>query len=186
MKSPQRFLALAATLSVAVLLAACAKTASPGAATSSSAPPASSTPATQPAGVTVKTASVTGVGTVLVDSTGRTLYELSADQGGKVTCTSSSCTSAWPPLLVPDASSVHAGSGVNASMLGTVKTPSGQLQVMYNHWPLYRFSGDSGPDQANGQDIHSFGGVWHPLDAAGKPATSSGSTTSSSTSGYGY
>jgi hypothetical protein len=33
---------------------------------------------------------------------------------------------------------------------GTVKDAGGNLEVTYNHWPLYTFSGDSGPGVAGG------------------------------------
>jgi predicted lipoprotein with Yx(FWY)xxD motif len=120
----------------------------------------------------VKTANVSGVGTVLVNSSGMTLYMLSADKGGKVTCASSPCTGIWPPLLV--SSTPTAGSGVTGSLLGTASTPSGMMQATYNKWPLYTYSGDSSPGQANGQGIRSFGGVWHPLAASGQPVSGSG------------
>ena len=120
----------------------------------------------------VKTASASGVGTVLVNGSGMTLYMLSADKGGKVTCASTPCTGVWPPLLVSSAPT--AGSGITASMLGTARTPSGKSQATYNNWPLYTYSGDSSPGQANGQGIQSFGGVWHPLAASGQPVSGSG------------
>ena len=55
------------------------------------------------------TANVTGVGTVLVDSSGRTLYMLTADKGDHVTCTASPCTAVWPPVIAPSAPSAGAG-----------------------------------------------------------------------------
>ncbi len=167
---------------LALLLAACASTTSPGASGSSGSPSA-----TGANSVTVKAESVGILGTALVNAQGRTLYMLTADQGGKVTCTGSPCTGVWPPLLVPTGSSVVAGSGVTASKLGTVKTPSGATQVTYNKWPLYTYSGDSGTNQANGQGINSFGGVWHPIAPNGQPIVGGASTTpSSSGGGTGY
>jgi predicted lipoprotein with Yx(FWY)xxD motif len=125
------------------------------------------------------------LGSALVNGSGRTLYTLSADRAGKVTCTSSACTSAWPPVLLSAGEHVTAGSGVDSSKLGTVKTPSGALQVTYNHWPLYTFSGDSGAGQTSGQGINSFGGVWHPIAPTGQPIVGGPSSTPTS-SGYGY
>src|SRR5438105_636881 len=159
MKPTHRTMAIIGPLvGLALVLAACGKTATPAGSGSSSSPPAAGGNT-----VTVRATSVGLLGAALVSSSGRTLYELSADQGGKVTCTSSSCTGLWPPLLVPAGGRAVAGSGLTASKLGTVRTPSGAMQVMYNNWPLYMYSGDSAAGQANGQDIHSFGGVWHPL-----------------------
>ena len=130
----------------------------------------------------VESAKVGGVGTVLVNGAGRTLYMLTADKGDKVTCTSTACTGAWPPLLLPAGTSAPTGgTGVTAAMLGTAKAPSG-TQVTYGQWPLYTFSGDTGAGQANGQGIKSFGGVWHPVAPSGQPVSSSG--VSSGGGGY--
>ena len=110
---------------------------------------------------------------------------LTADKGGKVTCTSTECTAAWPPLLLPaGVSAPVGGGGVTDSMLGTAKTPSGEMQVTYNSWPLYTFSGDAAAGQVNGQGIKSFGGVWHPLAPSGQPVAGSASS-SGGTGGYG-
>ena len=65
-----------------------------------------------------------------------------------------------------------AGSGVQASMLGTVADASGHLLVTYNHWPLYTFVKDSGPGMAHGQGLMGFGGTWYVLNASGNPVTS--------------
>ena len=166
---------------LALLLAACASTGTTGKSGPSGSPAASGAN-----GVTVNAASVGILGTALVNAQGRTLYVLSADQGGKVTCTGSSCTSVWPPLLVPTGGTAIAGSGLTASKLGTIKTPSGAMQVTYNKWPLYTYSGDSASGQSNGQGINSFGGVWHPIAPTGERIVGGSSTTPSSSSGYGY
>jgi hypothetical protein len=70
--------------------------------------------------------------------------------------------------------------------LGTVKDASGNLEVTYNHWPLYTFSGDSGPGVAKGQALTSLGGTWYVLNGSGNPVTSSQSGNASSGGGYGY
>jgi predicted lipoprotein with Yx(FWY)xxD motif len=123
-------------------------------------------------------------GTVLVNGQGRTLYLLSSERGGKVTCTSSNgCTAIWPPVVLPGGvSKAVAGSGVNASQLGVAMSPSGDHYVTYNGWPLYEYAGDHA-GTANGAGITSFGGTWSPVTTSGNPA--SGSTGSTSTSGGG-
>jgi predicted lipoprotein with Yx(FWY)xxD motif len=172
----------AAAAALLLLLAACASKTNAGSSGASNSPAA-----TGAGGVTVNATSVGLLGTALVTSDGLTLYTLSADAGGKVTCTSSSCTSVWPPLLVPTGGTATAGSGVTASMLGTIVTPSGAKQVTYNKWPLYRFSQDSAAGQSNGQGIQSFGGVWHPIAPSGQPIVGGPSVTpSSSATAYGY
>jgi hypothetical protein len=79
----------------------------------------------------------------------------------------------------------HAGSGIQASLLGTVKNSSGDRYVTYHGWPLYTYTGDTAPAQAHGEGIVSFGGTWYVLNAAGNPVTSHSKTSSSPSSGSG-
>jgi predicted lipoprotein with Yx(FWY)xxD motif len=161
---------------LALLVAACGHK---GTTTAGSSPNAGGSSAM----ATVNSTDISGTGRVLVNGDGRTLYMLTADKGGKVTCTSTECTAAWPPLLLSAGESAPVGGGgVTASMLGTAKTPSGKMQVTYNSWPLYTFSGDAAAGQVNGQGIKSFGGVWHPLAPSGQPLT--GSASSGGGGGY--
>jgi len=179
--SRRTIVAVASVVGLALVLAACASKTAGG-----TGPTGSPTSSGTTGGVTVNAASVGILGTALVNGDGRTLYVLTADQGGKVTCAASPCTGLWPPLLVPAGTSAVAGSGVTASKLTTVKTPSGATQVMYNNWPLYTYSGDSGSGQTNGQGINSFGGVWHPIASSGHPIVGGPSTTPSASQSYGY
>jgi len=173
-------------LGTAVTVAACGSSSS-STATSS---PGSSTPsgASSAVSATISATSVPGVGTILVNGQGQTLYMLTSEKGGKITCTQANgCTQAWPEtLLTNGATTAAAGSGVQASLLGAVKDASGNLEVTYNHWPLYTFSGDSGSGLAKGQGLTSFGGTWYVLNGSGNPVTSSQSGNASSGAGYGY
>jgi predicted lipoprotein with Yx(FWY)xxD motif len=141
--------------------------------------------------------SVSGLGTVLVNQKGQTLYMLTSEKGDKITCTASSgCLHAWPETDLPSgATAAKAGSGVQSSLLGTVKGATGQMEVTYNGWPLYTFIGDSAAGQAKGQALTNFGGTWYVLNTAGNPVTakatasdsgSSSSPSSGSGGGYGY
>jgi predicted lipoprotein with Yx(FWY)xxD motif len=142
----------------------------------------------------VSTKSVPGVGTVLVNGKGQTLYMLTSEKGAKITCTASNgCTKFWPEIDLPSGvTAAKAGAGVQASLLGTVKGAAGAMEVTYNGWPLYTFIGDSGAGVAKGQGQTSFGGTWFVLNSSGDPVTAkasansskpSSSTSSSSTSG---
>jgi predicted lipoprotein with Yx(FWY)xxD motif len=133
--------------------------------------------------ITVAAASVPGVGTVLVNGDGKTLYMLTSEKGGTLTCTDDNgCTKVWPDTELPSGTTRPIpGSGIQASMLSTVKGPSGALYITYAGWPLYTYSGDTGPGQARGQGIVSFGGTWEALTPAGTPVTA---TSSSGGSGY--
>src|SRR4051794_36755778 len=111
----------------------------------------------------VSTAS-TSLGTVLVDSQGRTLYLFKADSGTKSAC-SGACASAWPPLRV--SAEPTAGDGARASKLGTTQRSDGQPQVTYNGHPLYTYIGDSKPGDVNGQGLTAFGAAWFVLSPSG-------------------
>ena len=111
----------------------------------------------------VSTAS-TSLGTVLVDSQGRTLYLFNADKGTKSAC-SGACTSAWPPLRVSGKPTV--GGGAAASELGTTQRSDGQREVTYNGHPLYTYIGDSKPGDVNGQGLTAFGAAWFALSPSG-------------------
>ena len=78
-----------------------------------------------------------------------------------------------------------AGQGVQASLLGTAKGPSGDLYLTYGGWPLYTYSRDPGPARAAGQGISSFGGTWSVVSPAGAPITGAPSSPAS-TAGGGY
>jgi predicted lipoprotein with Yx(FWY)xxD motif len=125
------------------------------------------------ASYTVTTANVGGLGTVLVNGSGRTLYLLDSEAGGKLTCTDASgCTKAWPDTELPHGVAHGAATGnAHSSLLGTVRADDGKLYLTYgaNRWPLYTFAGDTGAGQARGQGIHSFGGTWWTISPAGDP-----------------
>ena len=136
---------------------------------------------------TVHAAKVAGLGTVLVNRSGRTLYLFNPDKQKMVTCTGQ-CAAVWPPLDV--SGKPTAGSGIKASLLGTIKSPNGKTQVTYNHWPLYTFVDDSAAGQANGEGVTAFGGKWSAVTPAGTRAkipsspTSTTSTTTAPPPGY--
>jgi predicted lipoprotein with Yx(FWY)xxD motif len=122
------------------------------------------------------------LGSILVDSQGRTLYLWQADTGTKSTCTGA-CASAWPPLVTTRKPT--AGSGLTSSLLGTTKRTNGTAQVTYNSHPLYLFAGDTASHQTNGQGSNGFGAPWYVLSPQGNPLTGqTASSGSSSPPGY--
>jgi predicted lipoprotein with Yx(FWY)xxD motif len=170
--------------------AACGSTSSSTAASSGQTQPAgTSAPASASPAVSISAKSVPGVGTVLVNSRGQTLYMLTSEKGGKITCTDDNgCTKVWPDTELPKGvTAATAGSGIQASLLSTVKNAAGDLYVTYHGWPLYTYAADNGPGHANGEGINAFGGTWYVLSTSGNPVTSSSqSGTSSSGGGGGY
>jgi predicted lipoprotein with Yx(FWY)xxD motif len=135
------------------------------------------------AAFTVSAASVGSAGTVLVNGDGRTLYLLSSEKGGKLTCTDANgCTKYWPPVELPSGvTKPDAGTGIQKSLLGTVRSSAGDLYVTYGGWPLYTFSGDTSGGTANGVGVTSFGGTWYAVSTSGGPAGGAASTTPAST-----
>ncbi|MCW2538366.1 MAG: putative lipoprotein [Frankiales bacterium] len=122
-----------------------------------------------PTQVVVQTRIVPGLGTVLTDSTGHTLYMFSPDARSRVSCTGS-CAGTWPPLAVAKGSTPTAGSGVEASQLGTLADPnSGADITTYARYPLYRYAGDVSAGTANGQHLFLNGGPWYAMSPDGTP-----------------
>lgn len=185
----RRLLAAACVPTLALALAACSSTSSSStsapirsAVPASSAPTSTSSSSSTSSATRVAAARVGDYGTVLVTSTGRTLYMLTADTPTSSACTGA-CTAVWPPLTTTGTPT--AGSGVRASDLGTITRAGGARQVTYNGHPLYTFSHDSAPGQANGEGIHAFGGTWYVLDTAGNPVTAPVSSSSAGTTSSG-
>jgi len=130
---------------------------------------------------TIRTANNASLGTIVVGSTGLTLYHYADDHGTVVRCTGK-CATLWPPVVVRASARPVAGPGVNAAKLGTVKRPDGTVQVTYNGYALYRFSGDTHAGQANGQGLEK---EWYAVAPTGSLVklvpTAAGSSTASST-----
>jgi predicted lipoprotein with Yx(FWY)xxD motif len=104
-----------------------------------------------------------GLGSVLVDVRGMTLYLYEPDRQGTSRCTRI-CAVQWPPLLT-SGDHFHLGPGVNGALVGTVRRAGGALQVTYNRWPLYAFAQDGGPGQATGQGDDM--GLWYVISPSG-------------------
>ncbi len=123
------------------------------------------TTSSEGAPITVGTAS--GVGKVLVDSKGLTLYYFQKDQNGESACYGP-CAKGWPPLTTEG--KPQAGEGAMASKLGTTERKDGTTQVTYAGWPLYTFVEDKKPGEDNGTDSKAFGASWYPLHPNGEKA----------------
>ena len=139
-------------------------------------------------GGTVKAADDATFGSLLVSSSGMTLYHLTTEKPGSIACTGS-CATVWPPLVLGSGAKVIAGSGVTASKLGTIRRPDGRLQVTYGGIALYRYSLDRKSGDVEGQGSQ---GIWYALTPAGTRAKAgtapapTTTTTMNSGGGYGY
>jgi predicted lipoprotein with Yx(FWY)xxD motif len=158
-----------------LLLAALAVAGCGGNSNASSGPPKTASGAAATVGVSNE-----GLGKILVNSQGRTLYMFTRDSGTMSEC-SGACAVNWPPLRATGKPTI--GSGANASLVSTTSRAGGGKQVTYNGHPLYLFKDDENPGDTDGQGLNAFGGSWYALSPAGNQVTS---TPPSSGGGSGY
>jgi predicted lipoprotein with Yx(FWY)xxD motif len=114
--------------------------------------------------VAVVSTAKTSLGSIIVTSSGRTLYLFGKDRNGTSAC-SGQCAVFWPPLIT--SAKPHVSGGAKASLLGTTKRADGRLQVTYNHHPLYTFAKDTKAGQTSGEGVNAFGAVWDAVSPAG-------------------
>jgi predicted lipoprotein with Yx(FWY)xxD motif len=175
-QSPRRraLLSISGLLAIGTIAAAC------GSSTPAS-PPAAGTGTSATTAAVVDTTSSAGLGTILVTSTGMSLYRLSTDSTNKSTC-DSACAQVWPPLLLTGSGSPIGGSGVTG--LGTI-TVAGGKQVTYKGMPLYTFTGDSAAGQTHGQGVKDTWGTWFTI-VTKAPAGGATTTTAAGGGGIGF
>lgn len=111
--------------------------------------------------------------TILVNRSGHTLYNLSAERMGRFICTDKTCLSFWHPLVVAKGTKP-----TGRVPLGTIRRPDGRMQVTYKGAPLYTFVQDTKPGETKGEGFKDVG-VWHATTvgaaaAAPKPKPSPG------------
>jgi predicted lipoprotein with Yx(FWY)xxD motif len=100
------------------------------------------------------------LGKILVDAEGNTLYGFTKDTEGKPTC-AGACANTWPAVIVEDG---KLPAGLDPKVFSLVTRTDGKKQLKAGKWPLYRYSGDEGPGDTNGQ---GSGGVWFVVDGKG-------------------
>lgn len=195
--SPARRFGIVASLAIAAAtLAACGSSSSgggtstvnPGAGASSTST-ASDSGSSDTAATSFSVANVAGLGNVVVDGRGRTVYVLTKAGAKNAPCTDASgCTKYWPDLSLPDGTmTATPGQGLTASMLST-NMADGEIYATYNGWLLYEYAGDSAAGQGHGEGVKDTWGTWYALNASGNPVTtgaSDASSNSSSSSGSG-
>ena len=173
-----------ATVAMAALAAGCGSGGSDNANASSAATTATTTTTTTSGQSGTVDVASSGLGKILVDSQGHTLYLFEKDSGTKSACTGE-CATDWPPVRAKGQPTV--GDGADASLVGTTQRSDGDPQVTYNGHPLYTYEGDHKAGDTNGQGSTAFGAGWFALSAAGDQvsgqAASSGSGAPSSTNG---
>ena len=147
----------------ALIVAGCGSSGSSNSSSGGAQSSSTKAPASAPSGATVAVRK-TGLGTILVDSSGRTLYLFLKDKNDKSAC-SGACASAWPPLTTT--AKPTSGTGLSAAKLGTTTRADGTKEVTYNGHPLYTYAGDSAPGATTGQGLNQFGAPWYVVSPKG-------------------
>jgi predicted lipoprotein with Yx(FWY)xxD motif len=103
----------------------------------------------------------------------------------KTTNANTNCWAFWPPVSPRSARSISEQAGIHGK-LGTFRN-HGVLQLTLNGQPLYYFTPDiqsHNKQQALGDELRTFGSIWHIVRAVGRshPAPAGGGTSSSTTS----
>lgn len=120
----------------------------------------------------------TGLGSILVDPDGFTLYVFDVDAEGESSCYDA-CATTWPPVSADTAISPD----LEASIFGTSTRTDGSEQLTVNGMPLYRYAPDFAAGDTNGQ---GFNGVWWVVDGDGNEVTATSSSADSIAIDYGY
>src|SRR5262245_30849155 len=128
----------------------------------------------------VSVSDVSGVGNALVDSSGMTLYFADQESNGTIKCMDA-CLGIWTPA--------QASGKLPNDIKGLdviTRDDNGEKQLTFDGAPLYTFTLDRGPGQANGNDFtDSFEGAsftWHAA-ATDQSATSDTSGNSGGNTG---
>jgi predicted lipoprotein with Yx(FWY)xxD motif len=117
--------------------------------------------------------------TIIVTTKGRSLYTLSNEGHGKITC-KKACLKAWPPLKI-----AKGAKPVGAKHLAVVKRHEGFWQVTYKGRPLYTFSGDAHKGDVNGEGLKDVG-TWHAAVVPTTPPATTTTTTTTMPAPYSY
>ena len=113
----------------------------------------------------------TGLGKIIVNGRGHTLYLFEKDKRGRSAC-SGSCAGYWPPLIAHG--KPIATNGAKQSLIGTIKRSHGARQVTYAGHPLYTYVLDTKRGQTLGEGSTLFGAGWDALAPSGKKIESDG------------
>jgi len=179
-------LAAAAGLASTLLLAACSGSKDNSSSTSptnvapvatATSAPATSTPAAADDSGSAHMATTTmlmaktvqGMGSVVTDDKGMTLYRYDMDQATpSMSMCTGDCAKTWMPVMAQDSLQTD---GVEKTLLGSVDRTDGMKQLTLGGWPLYRYMGDTKAGQMNGQAKEK---MWFAVTPSGKKSTMTG------------
>jgi predicted lipoprotein with Yx(FWY)xxD motif len=169
-RSP-RLMMVAAVVGLVALAAACGSSGNSSSSSSTSSPAAGKSASAATIAAGLRTKQVGGT-TVLTNSKGFTLYTFAPDTPTKSAC-NGACAATWPP---------QKASGTVKSPYTKITRSDGSSQLAFHGHPLYTYTGDSAPGQANGNGLNTFGGLWHEAPASG--GTAPAGTSSPGGGGY--
>lgn len=126
-------------------------------------------------------ADVGGLGKVVTNSAGKTLYRYEKDTAQPSTSTcDGQCKAMWPPAVAGMGQATV--EGVDQSLVSMMTRKDGTMQLTLAGWPLYTFAKDTAPGQAHGQDMNH---TWFAATPDGHKATAQPAPVPAD-SGYGY
>ena len=115
--------------------------------------------------VTLSAVQVDGLGQILTDQYGYTLYRFDMDSANPpLSKCDGLCATKWPPLTTDGAVQV---SGVDQSVVGDITRGDGTKQVTVDGWPVYKFADDAVPGEVKGQGVN---GTWFAVTPDGGKA----------------
>jgi predicted lipoprotein with Yx(FWY)xxD motif len=119
---------------------------------------------------------------VAVGPSGYAVYTFQGETTHHIICQKAAgCWAAWPPVSPSGSGAVTKASGISGK-LGTFKN-HGVTQLTLNRQPLYYFAPDimaGNKHQALGDELKTFGSIWHVVKASGSSATSNAGSSSTS------
>jgi len=144
------------------------------------------TPVTKSTPPVIRSINVPSYPGVLGNSKSFSLYLLQDEAGGKLLCTGP-CLQFWFPLYVAKGSDPSVGAGVKGKVAMIARKLSSTVtkyQLTFNSYPVYVYSGDTGPKQSNGEHLmFAAGDYWYLINAS---ATTAAATPVPPVSGGGW
>ncbi|WP_158074114.1 COG4315 family predicted lipoprotein [Micromonospora sp. CB01531] len=105
-------------------------------------------------------------GPIVIDVRGYALYRSDADRASpsRSACVGE-CTATWLPVMAGELSRLRVV-GMDRGRLGRLVRSDGTEQLTLSGWPLYGYSGDAFPGDANGHGLNG----WYVISPSGERA----------------
>jgi predicted lipoprotein with Yx(FWY)xxD motif len=105
-----------------------------------------------------------GLNPIVHNAVGRTMYRFDKDTAkpSKSNCVGA-CAQTWEPVLVQQGGRIFVD-GVATARVGILNRGDGTRQVTLGGWPMYYYSGDQNPGDANGEGVDN---TWYAISPTG-------------------